>query len=216
MSISSALSNALSGLTASSRAASVVSSNLANLQTEGYGRREIALSSDHYGAHGGVRVTGITRHVDQAVLADLRSAGSDMAHSETRARFLGNLQMQLGTPDQAGSLPARIAALEASLITASSRPDATDRLHAVALRANEVTAGFTRLSDSIQSARMTAEDDIAAAVRSLNTALGQVSDLNGQINDARLRGIEILDASGSAPGRDRPDLRIHPRAHRAA
>ncbi|MEB8389372.1 flagellar hook-associated protein FlgK [Rhodobacteraceae bacterium KMM 6894] len=187
MSISSALSNALSGLTANSRAVSVVASNLANLQTEGYGRRDIALESDR---NGGVRVTGTTRHVDQAVLSDLRSAGSDIAYSETRAQFLGNVQMQLGTPDQAGSLPARIAALEASLITASSRPEATDRLHKVALRANEVTSGFTELSDSIQSARMTAEDDIAQGVRTLNMALGQVKDLNSQILNARQGGVE--------------------------
>ena len=43
MSISSALSNALSGLNAVSRAADVVSSNVANAMTEGYGKREIEL-----------------------------------------------------------------------------------------------------------------------------------------------------------------------------
>jgi flagellar hook-associated protein 1 FlgK len=187
MSISSALGNALSGLTANSRAVSVVASNLANLQTEGYGRRDIAQASDR---SGGVRVTGITRHVDQAVLADLRSAGSDMAYSETRAQFFGNVQTQLGTPDQAGSLPARIAALEASLISAASRPEATDRLQTVALRASEVADGFTQLSDSIQSARMTAEDDIERGVRTINTALKQVEELNVQILGARQRGIE--------------------------
>eukprot|EP00581_Thalassiosira_minuscula_P024003 CAMPEP_0184437988 /NCGR_PEP_ID=MMETSP0738-20130409/628709_1 /TAXON_ID=385413 /ORGANISM="Thalassiosira miniscula, Strain CCMP1093" /LENGTH=42 /DNA_ID= /DNA_START= /DNA_END= /DNA_ORIENTATION= len=41
MSISSALSNALTGLTASARRAEVVSSNISNAMTEGYGRRSL-------------------------------------------------------------------------------------------------------------------------------------------------------------------------------
>ena len=39
MSISASLSSALSGLTAASRRAEVVASNVANAMTEGYGRR---------------------------------------------------------------------------------------------------------------------------------------------------------------------------------
>ena len=38
MSLSGALSNALSGLTAASRNAQVTASNLANVMTDGYGR----------------------------------------------------------------------------------------------------------------------------------------------------------------------------------
>jgi len=45
MSISNSLSNALSGMTAASRMAEVVSSNLANSLTDGYGRRTLNLSS---------------------------------------------------------------------------------------------------------------------------------------------------------------------------
>ncbi|MEL7027010.1 MAG: flagellar basal body protein, partial [Pseudomonadota bacterium] len=45
MSISTSLSSALSGLTATSRAAELVSSNISNALTEGYGRRELATSA---------------------------------------------------------------------------------------------------------------------------------------------------------------------------
>jgi len=44
MSITSALSNALSGLTVASRGAQVVSSNVANALTDGYGVRELSLT----------------------------------------------------------------------------------------------------------------------------------------------------------------------------
>ena len=57
MSISSALSNALSGLTVASRAADVVSSNIANAMTDGYGVRSLAIGARIVGDSGtGARI----------------------------------------------------------------------------------------------------------------------------------------------------------------
>ena len=69
MSITSALNSAISGLNVTSRAADVVSSNLANALTPGYGRRELEVQS-LVGGSPGVRVVGITRNVDEGVIAD--------------------------------------------------------------------------------------------------------------------------------------------------
>lgn len=193
MSITSALSSALSGLAANSRAAGVVSANLANIQTEGYGRREISLSQDAVATGGGVRVSGIVRHVDSAVLSDRRMADSELAHSQTRANFLKGVQTSIGTPGMEGSLSGRIAALEASLVTAASRPDATDRLQQVSLRAAEVSGAFNDISDDIQTRRMRVEEQIEAAVRGLNADLEQVQRINIQIQVAQRKG---ADTSG--------------------
>ncbi len=173
MSISSALSSALSGLAANSRAAGVVAANLANVQTDGYGRREIALSQNGNVGGGGVRVTGITRHVDLGVLSDRRLADSELAQTQTRAGFLQEVQSSIGTPDLPGSLSGRIAALEASFVTAASRPEALDRLQQVSLRAAEVSAAFNAISDGIQSQRTRAEEQIDSAVRGLTPIWGK-------------------------------------------
>jgi len=187
MSISSAFNSALSGLTANARAAGVVASNLANIQTDGYGRREVENISER---NGGTRITGIIRHVDSGILGDRRIADGALAGAETRTAFLQSLQSSVGTPDQPGSLSARIAALEASLVSAASRPEANDRLQAVALRSQELARGFAAASDAVQAQRMGAEGEIEFAVRSVNTALGQVQDLNAQILDARIGGFD--------------------------
>ena len=55
MSISSALANALTGLAATSRAANVTSSNLANVLTEGYAPRQIELAAQTLGQRAMVR-----------------------------------------------------------------------------------------------------------------------------------------------------------------
>ena len=190
MSISSALSSALSGLAANARAASVVSANLANVQTDGYGRREVVLSQDGISGRGGVRVSGITRNVDSGILSDRRLADSELAQTQTRAQFLKEVQRSIGTPDMQGSLSARISALEASLVTAASRPDAEDRLQQVSLRASEVSTAVNAISNDIQSQRMGAEEKIQSAVRGLNADLEQVYRLNVQIQSARRAGAD--------------------------
>lgn len=190
MSISNALTNALSGLTANARALQVVSDNLSNLHAEGYARREIELTPNRYGTSGGVRVVGIARHIDAGLLGDRRMSQAGFASAETRAGFAGAVLDLVGTPDAPGSLQDRLAAFEASLVTAAARPEAADRLQAVSLRAGELAAAFGTVSDGLQARRQDAEARIAFGVETVNTALGQVQALNSQIADARQRGLD--------------------------
>lgn len=187
MSISGALANALTGLTANARAADVVSSNLANVHTDGYGRRDIELGATAAGTRGGVQVLGVTRHVDPGILGDRRLADGALTQARTRSAFLTQVQTSVGTPDQPGSISARIAALEAGLVTAASRPEAPERLQAVAQQAADLVKGFNAVSEDIQTARMRAEADIASAVKTLGSSLDQVRDLNDRIGDATRR-----------------------------
>ena len=191
MSLTSALTNALTGLTANARAAGVVSSNLANLNTPGYGRRDIELSPISRGTSGGVRVVGITRRMDQGLLNDRRSADGAVGNARSSAAFFQRLEQVIGTPDTAGSLSARIAAFDAALTSAASRPEAPERLSAVVARASEMIGSLARATDGIQAQRQNAEAEIAQAVNTLNAALGQVEQMNVDIQDARLRGRDV-------------------------
>lgn len=185
MSISSALSNALSGLTASSRNAQVVSTNLANALTPGYAPRELELSAQ--GA-GGVSIQGISRNVDPGLLADRRLADAELAYSEVRAGFLADLERLTGTPDQPGSLSGRLSAFEASLVTAANKPEEETRLQAVALRAGELAVAMNEVSREIQGLRTAAEAEIEQAVTDVNTFLGQIRALNTRIVEANNSG----------------------------
>ncbi len=182
MSISGSLSNALTGLTASSRAAELVSSNVANAMTEGYGRREIELSSRVTGGRGaGVTVDGVARIVDQAVLRDRRLADADAANATVPLQFFEDLEALVGVPGEVGSLSARISDLEGALIEAASRPDLTARLDAVVRTANELTRGLNAASDGIQSLRVDADAEIARTVEDVNANLARIADVNALI-----------------------------------
>lgn len=182
MSISSALNAALSGLTATARRAEVVSSNVANAATPGYGRREVQLSSGLLGGLvAGVNVNGVSRKEDLMLLGQRREAQAGLAEAEVRAGFLAGIEGAIGLPGEPGSLTERLTAFETALIEAASRPDSEGRLTGVAQTAGAVADKLNALSDRVQDERLQADRGIAEAVGDLNTAMERVVELNTKI-----------------------------------
>lgn len=196
MSISGALSNALTGLSASSRAAQIVSDNVANVQTEGYGRREIQLSARALGGAGaGVQVDGVRRVVDQGILQDRRLADAALGFASDRSAAMERLADLIGTPDDAQSIVGRLRAFEKALLEAGSRPDSEARLAQVLSSAQSLAGGLNRASEAVQAERLAADASIARQVDALNTGLRQIADLNARIValGSQGRGIPALE-----------------------
>lgn len=200
MSISSTLSSALSGLTASSRAADVVSSNIANAMTEGYGTRRLDTASRQIGNEGsGVRVVGITRQEDTILIAQRRLSGADLAAAQTNSDFMARLEALIGTPDQPGSLSARMAEFEGRLISAANNPWSGAQLSNAVQGAQSVAQTLNDLSNGIQDERRRADAGIARAVGQINSALEGLEELNKRILSTKANGGEVaslLDAQG--------------------
>jgi flagellar hook-associated protein 1 FlgK len=187
MSISGALSNAMTGLRAAGRASQVVSSNISNAMTPGYGVRGVALTASMLG---GVRIEGITRHSNPALSADYRLASADHGQANDRMAFLSKLESLVGTPENPASLSARIATFESSLISAASRPDAPERLNAALMSAQDIVNVLAQASFGVQNTRSAADQQISDQVSTLNSGLAQVRDLNAQITKALSQGTD--------------------------
>ena len=182
MSISGSLSNAFSGLTAAARGAEVISQNLANVLTEGYGRRELILSTLSLGGAGaGVQVEGVARVVNQVVLTDRRLADAALSSQEALRDFHASVESLVGAPGEPGSLSSRLEEFEAALVAAASRPDAGPRLDAVLTAATSLADQFGAISDGIQEQRMAADAAVAGEVDRLNAALKRIVELNSDI-----------------------------------
>lgn len=185
MSISGSLSSALSGLTAAAKAAEVVSSNIANATTQGYGRREVITSARSVGHSGqGVKIVGVHRHIDPVLLSDRRRAEAVQGERDTRANFLQRFETVVGTPDNAMSLGSRIAEFDTALLEAASLPDSEARLARVVETARNLAGHITSTAQAVQSARADADDRIEADVSLLNRTLAQISELNGNIRSS--------------------------------
>jgi flagellar hook-associated protein 1 len=192
MSITSALSSALTGISATSRQAEILSSNIANATTPGYARREVLLSARELGGTGqGVQVTGVARDTDQYLINERRSAQAGDADRGVRSEFLRSVEGAIGTPETAGSIGARIAAFDQALIEAASRPNAEARLATVGHAARALASGLNTATDAVQQARATADRQIATEIESVNTALRQVHELNTQLRSFSGAGHDV-------------------------
>lgn len=149
MSISAAIANAVSGLTATSRGTEIVSTNIANSRTEGYARRELDLSSRLYERGGGVVINGIDRIVNAGILADSRLALAKLGSSDTIAQFHLSMEKMVGTPTDASSLGGFLAAFDAALANAAARPDSDVRLSAVVDTATTLAGQINGIADQI-------------------------------------------------------------------
>ncbi len=182
MSLTGSLSSALSGLTASSRAAELVSSNVANALTPGYGRRELSVTARALGGTGqGVQVRGVVRFANMIAIGERRVSDAGLGNSGTRADFLRRLERSVGVPGSAESLSGRIAAFDSALLASASRPDSEARLTQVADGARNLASQLVSASKDVQTARAQADDQIESQVAQINVTLQRIADLNGQI-----------------------------------
>lgn len=189
MSITSSLSNALSGLAAASRSAQVVSSNVSNALTEGYARRQVNLSPSYIdGAGAGVQVDGITRFVDETLLRERRLAAASNGSANVANDFNTSVLNFVGSPEEAGSLTSQIANFEAALLEAASRPDSDARLANVLSTARVLAEKVNGISDGVQTLREDADTQIELEVNRLNASLEQISEINAQILRAKANG----------------------------
>jgi len=185
MSMSGALGNAISGLSAAKRSADLVATNIANASTGGYGRREIELAA---GNNGGVQVASITRVMDRAALADRRDADAAMAMADTQNAALTRIADAIGEPGSGASLHDSIVGLETSILSAAEYPESEPRLAAAVDAAKRLAARLGAISDAVQTQRARADMDIARTISQLNADLASVAELNIDIQRAMIAG----------------------------
>lgn len=181
MSLSGALSNAASGLAINARTAALVSSNISNALTEGYGRRSLQVVSNSATTFGGARAIGVARETDTGLIADRRLADAQFGYRDALQQNAVRLEDLVGPATEPWSLAGRLRALDAALISASADPSSVQRLNLLAQSARDVATKFNDISSGIQTARQDAETRISDLVAQLNSGLAQISDLNASI-----------------------------------
>ncbi len=182
MSLSNALSNAVSGLSAIARGTELVSSNLSNALTPGYARRDIQLSAQIYGGNGGgVRVDGVQRSISASVLSATRLAFAGVGANEAMSSFALRMEQAFGVPGQSASLSDRLSQFDQALTEAASRPDSDARLANVLSGAKNLVATINSVANQVNEARSEADANIASEIGTLNRSLAQIATLNRQI-----------------------------------
>jgi flagellar hook-associated protein 1 FlgK len=190
MSLSAALSNAASGLAAASRAAGLVSENLANALTPGYVRRSLVRAEAVTGGLGaGVRIEGIVRHADPRATAGRRQAGAAEGEGAALAAASLGREGALGTAENA--LGARARAFAAALDRAGDSPESVPLQTGLLTAAQDLAKALNAASAENRRLRTEADATIARQVESVNTDLAGIVALNREIAVRNAAGEDV-------------------------
>jgi len=181
MSLTQALSTALSGLQVNQASISIVAANVANADTPGYTRKVVNQVAIGGSASIGVRVSDIQREIDLYIQRQLRVENAGASYADTRANMYSQLQDIYGQPGADTSLESVYNSFTSALQVLSTSPDDPGARTAVVNSAQLLTQQLNQLSGNIQSLRANAELGIADAVNKANEAMTQIASLNGQI-----------------------------------
>jgi flagellar hook-associated protein 1 FlgK len=194
MSLESALLISSGALYNVSTQLGVVSHNVANASTAGYAEEtSTQVSLDAGGIGMGVQ-TGVTiRTVNQAIQSDLFSQNATVSDLEFTQQALAPVDSILGTVAQGNDISSLLGTLQDGFSTLSNDPSNVAQQSQIVSEAQLLAAGINTLSATYTSARQAAQDDLVAAVGTLNAALDDIGTLSDEIIKDHNAGLSVAD-----------------------
>jgi len=194
MSLSIAINNALTGLNVNQQSLAILSQNIANANTAGYSRQIInqqAVYLDGKGA--GVSIDSITRKVDDYLTRAVQGQNSDVGYSNALSDFYGRVQLLLGNPGEQNSIDSYITGFFNSIQSLSQTPDNTT-LQRIAVNSGVTLATqIQKLAVELQDLQFQADLEVGDAVRTVNTKLTRIYELNHLISENKAFGKSVAE-----------------------
>jgi flagellar hook-associated protein 1 len=186
MGLSQALSAALSGVTATQQALSVISGNVANANTPGYVVENVNLVAVATAGQQGVGVdtTGINRSLNTLLQNQLWTETSGGSYADTVAQMYQQLQQVYGSPSSSSSFSAIYSNFTTALQALSTNPGSYSAQTQVVGSAQVLAQSLNAMTDTIQELRTQAEQGISADVQTANNAIADIAKINQQLGAA--------------------------------
>ena len=185
----------LSGLTAARRAFDIIGNNIANAATEGYHRQRLELSpafSIQPGTTtfiGGVNIEGVTRMIDTLLEQEILRQKTTLTAVSQETATLSTIEAALGEfATEDGGLNAAIDNFFNSLHNSSLHPEETIWQSQAVSDAETMASQFRTIGDFLNTTETQIKLNAENAVGTINTLVGQIADLNGQIERIILIG----------------------------
>ncbi len=199
----SGLNTALSGLLAHRRAIDVTGRNIANVNTEGYSRREVTLTS--LGAHipaslfsrngtgvNGVDVESVSRIRDEFLETRARTELGNQGSTSRSAQILGRVEGTFPEPSNDG-IAAQLAAFWGAWDDAANNPSSIPARTAVLEQANSLASTFHKAASDLIDQHNDVATQLSVKVAEANSTIASIAELNGQIRVATVGGGDPSD-----------------------
>ena len=172
----------MSGLRANQAALSLVSSNVANVETPGYVRKTVNQVQTTTGTGStGVSVVGVNRELDVYVQKQVLTETSGASYASTLSAALQRLQGIYGDPSSNTTLESAFNTLTAALQALSTSSDSPAARSTAVNAAQSLAQMLNSTSAGIQSLRSDAESSIKSSVDAANNAMQQIATINNQL-----------------------------------
>jgi flagellar hook-associated protein 1 FlgK len=199
MSLSIALSTASRSLRAIETQMAVASSNLSNADVDGYTRKSATkVTQTTAGIGTGVEITTIASKVDPWLVKGIIAATSSDQAAAATSDYLDRLGDALGSLSSDSSsggdtLATTLSSLVSALTELAATPDSGTLKGTTVTALDDVAADLRDTSSAVQDLRQGADNDIAAAVETANSALATIDKLNDSIVRAKSSGQSTAD-----------------------
>lgn len=195
--MSGILGTALSGLMAFQRSLDTTGHNIANVNTEGYSRQRVELSSntprligDNYVGQG-VHVTAISRNYDQFLSTQLASSTSAFGESSALADMASRVD-SIVSNEATGLAPTLKSFFNAANGVAND-PASIPARQVLTTEADALAEQFNRLSGKLDELRNQTNSQMQGTVDDINLYAKNLADLNSKIAfEANRPGISQL------------------------
>lgn len=182
------LNSATSGMTAAQTVLQTISHNVANAGTDGYSKQKVTMETNNpfnksgVGQLGtGVRISGIVRVVDDAVVEQLRNENSSLEMFDTKSEALAQLEAIFNEPSTTG-LSNNLSEVFASWTYLGSNPEVATAKTMVVQNSETMTDTLNHMSTQLESLQTGTIKNIEQDVKDFNSKLEQLNSLNKQIS----------------------------------
>ena len=177
------LSIAARSLDAQRMGLDVAGQNIANVNTEGYSRRQLQLAEipalDSRSAGRGVDVVGIRALRDKFVEARMVRERQSEQRNAAMAQVVSGVETALGRPGQ--SLDRSLTSYFDAFAELAQDATSTVARDQVVSQGQSLARDFNDMAERLESARVSADTEIRGVAEQVNTIAAEVARLNGKI-----------------------------------
>ncbi|MBC8130431.1 MAG: flagellar hook-associated protein FlgK, partial [Rhizobiaceae bacterium] len=190
MSLSSALDTAKSSLMAAQTQTAVLSRNIANVNTVGATRKYAEAVT---GNGGQVLIKSITQSSNTVLYRNMLDANSAVGRGNVIANGLNRINETIGDTALGRSPAALISKLGDALNTLAASPNNYELARTAATAANDVVVALNEASDTVQTIRRDADDELVIAAEEMTKLLAEIESLNRRVVTGTYAGTDVTD-----------------------
>ena len=189
--LNSLLSMASQSLNAETGAMAITNNNIANVNTPGYSRQLVNLSSEALAGSGTSQDNGVTFAGFTSVRDELLQIGINQATSQSgslNAQSASWAQIETGFSNTSSDVSSALSSFFSGLSALSTSPgDSASRQSALSSAAQVVNA-FHQAASTLTSAQTGADASISGTVQGINQLTAQIANLDGQLSSLQQSG----------------------------